>query len=149
MLDVFSTNSDPGDWEAAFAGPDSFDHDKVFGVENPITPTDVTVMDVLGFTVAGNGAPPSAKFLITDTSSGTSSAAAGTPYTGPVPSLQNEYLNLTTDNLNITAAAPNVFIHSGSGEDAIAALAGTNVLDGGIGSNFLTGGTGFRHLLRR
>ena len=30
----------------------------------------------------------------------------------------------------------------GSGEDAIAAHGGTNVIDGGAGSNFLTGGTG-------
>lgn len=142
--DVFSMTASPdlGDWEAAFAGPDSFDDDKVYGVENPITPTDVTVMDVLGFNVAGNGAPPSAKFLITDTSTGISSAAAGIPYTGPVSGLQSEYINLTADNLNIAAATPNVFIHSGSGEDAIAALAGTNVLDGGTGSNFLTGGSG-------
>jgi Ca2+-binding RTX toxin-like protein len=33
-------------------------------------------------------------------------------------------------------------MHSGSGEDALQALAGTNVLDGGIGSNFLVGGSG-------
>jgi len=142
MLDEFSQRSDPGDWEAAYAGPDSFDDDKVYGVKNPLTPTDATVMDVIGFNVAGNGAPPSAKFLVTDTSTGISSAASGSPYTGPVPGLQNEYLNVTTDNLNIAAATPNVFIHSGSGNDAIAALSGTNVLDGGTGSNFLTGGTG-------
>ena len=39
---------------------------------------------------------------------------------------------------------PNVFIHTGSGTDAIdvSSANGNNVLDGGTGSNFLTGGTG-------
>ena len=63
-------------------------------------------------------------------------------YTGPVADLQNEYINITADNLNVTAATPNWFIHSGSGDDAIAVDSGTNVLDGGTGSNFLTGGSG-------
>jgi serralysin len=44
--------------------------------------------------------------------------------------------------LNVTATTPGWFIHTGSGEDAIAASGGINVLDGGTGSNFLTGGSG-------
>jgi Ca2+-binding RTX toxin-like protein len=56
--------------------------------------------------------------------------------------LQAEYINVTSDNLNVTASSPNWFIHSGSGMDAIAVNSGTNVLDGGTGSNFLVGGTG-------
>ena len=56
--------------------------------------------------------------------------------------LQHEFINVTPDNLNITAATPGWFIHSGSGDDALAANSGTNVLDGGTGSNFLSGGTG-------
>jgi Ca2+-binding RTX toxin-like protein len=63
-------------------------------------------------------------------------------YTGPVADIQHEYLNLGVDSFNITAATPNWFIHSGSGNDAIAVSSGTNVLDGGTGSNFLTGGSG-------
>jgi Ca2+-binding RTX toxin-like protein len=66
----------------------------------------------------------------------------GQAYAGPVADLQNEYINITPDNLNVTAATPNWFIHSGSGDDAIAVSSGTNVLDGGTGSNFLTGGSG-------
>ena len=54
----------------------------------------------------------------------------------------DQYINITSDNLNITASTPNWFIHSGSGDDAIAVNSGTNVLDGGTGSNFLTGGSG-------
>jgi serralysin len=68
--------------------------------------------------------------------------ATGEPYSGPVSGLQQQYVNLTPDNLNITASTPNWFIHSGTGTDAIAAMGGTNVLDGGTGSNFLTGGNG-------
>ena len=49
---------------------------------------------------------------------------------------------LTPENLTIALAGPNWFVHSGSGDDAIAAFGGTNVLDGGTGSNFLTGGPG-------
>ncbi len=68
--------------------------------------------------------------------------ATGQPYTGPVSGIQYEYINITSDSLNISASTPNWFIHSGSGTDAIAASSGINVLDGGTGSNFLTGGSG-------
>jgi hypothetical protein len=77
-----------------------------------------------------------------DTTTNTAVVAIGDPYPGPVADLQHQYINLTPDNINITASSPNWFIHSGSGEDAIAASSGTNVLDGGTGSNFLTGGSG-------
>ncbi len=79
---------------------------------------------------------------VEDTTTGQPVTASGQPYTGPVSGLQQQYINVTTDNLNITATTPNWFIHSGSGEDAIAASSGTNVLDGSTGSNFLTGGSG-------
>jgi Ca2+-binding RTX toxin-like protein len=68
--------------------------------------------------------------------------AVGDAYTGPVAGLQHQFINITSDSLNITASSPNWFIHSGSGDDALAVSSGTNVLDGGAGSNFLTGGTG-------
>jgi Ca2+-binding RTX toxin-like protein len=63
-------------------------------------------------------------------------------YTGPVAGIQEQYIDTSPDGLNITASTPNWFIHSGSGNDAIAVGSGTNVLDGGAGSNFLTGGSG-------
>ena len=58
--------------------------------------------------------------------------------------LQDQYVNLTADSLNLTATSPNWFIHSGSGQDAInvSQAGGNNILDGGTGSNFLTGGAG-------
>ncbi len=77
-----------------------------------------------------------------DTTTNQPVAVVGEAYTGPVAGLQNEYINITPDSLNITASSPNWFIHSGGGEDAITASSGTNVLDGGAGSNFLTGGSG-------
>jgi len=62
-------------------------------------------------------------------------------YTGPVPGIQEQYVDISPDSVNITAKAPNYFIHTGSGNDAVALLSGTNVVDGGAGSNFLTSGT--------
>ena len=56
--------------------------------------------------------------------------------------LQEQYIDIAADNLNVSVSTPNWFIHSGSGTDAIAVNSGTNVLDGGTGSNFLTGGSG-------
>jgi hypothetical protein len=77
-----------------------------------------------------------------DTSSDQSVGVIAEAYIGPVAGIQNEYINLSHANLNITATAPNYFLHSGSGDDALAVSSGTNVLDGGGGSNFLSGGTG-------
>jgi len=64
------------------------------------------------------------------------------PYVGPVAGVQTELIDVSTHNLNITATAPSMFIHTGSGNDAVALKSGTNVVDGGTGSNFLTGGSG-------
>jgi Ca2+-binding RTX toxin-like protein len=79
---------------------------------------------------------------VVDTTIGQNVVAVTQPYSGPVSGLQIEYIDITSDNLNVTAASPGWFIHSGSGDDAIAITSGTNVLDGGTGSNFLTGGSG-------
>ena len=68
--------------------------------------------------------------------------ATGAAYNGPVLGLQNEYVNVTSDNLDVTASTDNWFIQTGSGTDAIAVHGGSNVLDGGTGSNFLVGATG-------
>ncbi len=77
-----------------------------------------------------------------DTTTGRPVSAQGQPYTGPVGTLQRQYIDITPDNLNVTVSTPNWFIHSGGGEDAIAVSSGSNVVDGGTGSNFLTGGSG-------
>jgi Ca2+-binding RTX toxin-like protein len=69
---------------------------------------------------------------------------SGDTYTGPVAGLTQEVILVTSDNLNISANIPNVFIRSGSGTDAIdvSGVGGSNVLDGSTGSNFLTGSSG-------
>ncbi len=64
------------------------------------------------------------------------------PYTGTVAGITSEYINLSPDNLMLTALGPNVFLHSGSGEDVLTVTGGRNILDGGTGSNFLVGGSG-------
>ena len=86
---------------------------------------------------------PGSSLTVLDTTTNELIAATGENYAGPVPGLQHEYIiNTSPHNLNVTASTPNWFIHTGSGDDAIAVSSGTNVLDGGTGSNFLTGGSG-------
>lgn len=82
-----------------------------------------------------------ANFLITNVTTNVNSQASGNPYIGPVVGIQNEIIRITKDNLNISAATPNVFIHTGDGDDAldVSAVGGVNVLDGGTGSNFMVG----------
>ena len=85
------------------------------------------------------GAPA---FSMTDTATGASSHPDGTAYTGPVSYLQQQFILAGPDGVAVAAQAPNVFIHTGSGNDAISVSSGQNVLDGGQGSNFLVGGGG-------
>lgn len=90
---------------------------------------------------------PPTKFIVTDSTAKNTYAVQGTPYSGPA-GVSNQYVvqsdnpTLGAANLNITAVAPNVFIHAGSGVDAIdvSGVGGKNILDGGTNSNFLTGG---------
>lgn len=90
--------------------------------------------------------PPagSANFTVADQTTGRVTTSSGVAYTGLVAGLKWQFIDITTDNLNIAANVPNSFIHSGAGDDAIdvSKVNGTNVLDGGTGSNFLVGGTG-------
>ena len=88
--------------------------------------------------------PAGANFSVLDTTTQTPFRIDGTPYSGPVAGLQWEFMDDTSDNLSVTANVPNVFIHTGSGEDAIdvSRANGNNVLDGSTGSNFLVGGSG-------
>ena len=85
------------------------------------------------------GAPD---FAMTDTTTGAASHPDGTAYSGPVGYLQRQIILTSADGVAVAANAPSVFIHTGSGDDAISVSSGQNVLDGGEGSNFLTGGSG-------
>jgi hypothetical protein len=84
--------------------------------------------------------PIGSGFVARNMTTGSPSSDSPHAYHGPVAGLQSEFISTTPDKLNISASTPNWFIHSGSGDDAIAASHGINVLDGGTGSNFLTGG---------
>jgi Ca2+-binding RTX toxin-like protein len=81
--------------------------------------------------------------LMVNTTTGESGTAPLSAYTGPLSYLSSEFVYLGTDDLVLVAHAPNVFLRTGAGNDALAARAGQNVLDAGGGSNFLTGGTGW------
>ena len=93
-------------------------------------------------TVSVAAVPLSSAVAGADTTSDLPVSINADAYTGPVDGLFAQYINVTSDNLNLAAAVNDVFLHTGSGMDAIAVRGGTNVLDGGTGSNFLTGGSG-------
>jgi len=96
-------------------------------------------------TVVDPPPPPASgveQYLVTDITTGVSDWENGQAYDGPVAALQNQFVTVTADNVNITATKPNNFIHTGSGSNAIDVSlfqgdGGTNVVDGGAGSNFI------------
>ena len=100
-----------------------------------LTSIDNLEMEALGYTTHAN-------FLVTDATTGISSQSAGGTYVGPVSGISTEYISVTSDNLAVAAQVPDVFIHTGAGNDAIQVLSGRNVIDGGGGSNFMVAGTG-------
>lgn len=138
-----SSSGDPGDWAASVTG-DSFQSYNAAGTTNVVTPTDIRLLDVLGYMTTAPTTAASTAFQISDTTTGTVQQAAGQAYNGPVAGLTSEFISPTNDALNVTAEIPDVFIHTGSGADAIdvSKVNGNNVIDGGGGSNFLVGGTG-------
>jgi hypothetical protein len=116
-------------------------------VSKTATDTKTTVIESPTSTTTGTGqpiGPPSGNYYVQDETTGKSYYSPGEPYTGPVAGLTSDISFVTTDNLNITAIAPNSFIHTGSGEDGInvSGSNGNNILDGSTGSNFLIGGSG-------
>ena len=79
----------------------------------------------------------------TATASGAvATVAMDDPGAGAPSYLRAQYINAGATAQSLSTQAPNVFIRGGSGDDAIQASGGRNVLDGGLGSNFLTGGAG-------
>lgn len=85
-------------------------------------------------------------FLIADQTTGETWASQGMPYStfGPFTGLNDELILVTSDNINVNAQVPNVFIKTGGGEDAlnVSEVDGDNILDGSTGSNFIVGGSG-------
>ncbi len=111
---------------------------------DPKAPPTTTPITVLAPPIT---TPPATahNFLVSDQTTGAGAyQSAGVPYSGPVAGLTSEIILATSDNINVSAEVANVFIKTGSGEDAlnVGAVNGNNVLDGSTGSNFLVGGTG-------
>lgn len=102
----------------------------------------INATDIAGINAIYNTPPVQTNFTVNDQTTQVVSQLNGDPYNGPVPVITNELIFPSSDMINMTANVPNVFMHSGEGFDALQALSGTNVLDGGTGSNYLTGGTG-------
>ena len=101
--------------------------------------TDPGAAGSLGFLLAANVTADN--FGMVDQTTGVSSEVAAQAYSGPVSYLQEQLTVPGNDRMAVAARVDNVFIQ-GSGNDALAALGGQNVLSGGLGSNFLVGGTG-------
>jgi hypothetical protein len=77
-----------------------------------------------------------------NTSSGQALAPVGSPYTGSVPNIQQQYIFTGADSVNITVNSPNWFLAAiGPGNDGITVFGGRNVIDVGVGSNFVTLGS--------
>jgi hypothetical protein len=97
-------------------------------------------------TASSSGTPigGGAGITVFDTTTGQPVSATGQSYTGPVGGIQNQYINITSDSLNVGTSTPNWYIHTGDGNDGInvSAGGGNNILDGEGGSNFLVGGRG-------
>ena len=86
--------------------------------------------------------PDASAVLVEVDNAGVSSRIAAQPYAGQVANLRHQYINITPENLAVSATTDNWFIRTGDGTDAITARGGTNVIDGGGGSNLLTGDFG-------
>jgi hypothetical protein len=113
-----------------------------FNYQYVISPLDLGVLKDIGFIVIQPPVTSVPGFAAMDLTTGQSAPGSPHAYTGPVAGLLNEYISISPDKLNVGVTTPDWFIHTGSGDDAIAVSNGSNVLDGGTGSNFLTGGSG-------
>jgi hypothetical protein len=80
--------------------------------------------------------------MLVDSGAGTEWVPAAR-FSGFMTELQNQFIRVTPENLNVAATTDNWLIQTGDGNDAIVACGGRNVLDGSGGSNYLTGGSGY------
>ena len=112
-------------------------------VATPAAP--VPASSQLGALQATDQASPqsaSPAFAVAETATGQEAQINGDAYAGPVAFLQRQFIWSGTNGIVVSASTSDVFLHGGSGDDALAVQDGHNVLDGGAGSNFLVGGTG-------
>jgi len=103
------------------------------------------VVNAGGMLSVASGGVASPNVNMTDVKTSQSETNFGSMYSGPVSGIQFQYVTATIDSTNIGVTTDSWFIHAGntgSGNDAIAVVGGTNVVDAGEGSNFIVGGTG-------
>ena len=87
-------------------------------------------------------------FTVADRTTGANFNTDGTPNAVAVSNhdgqpLTNQYVSLTSDNLNVASLVPNTHIQTGSGSDLVFLYGGgDNVVDAGSGSNTIFGGSG-------
>ena len=93
-------------------------------------------------TVGSAPDPAPTAFSTTDTADMIAGGSGGAAYSGPVALLQQQFIWSSPDSVAVVSHVPDVFLHGGSGDDALTVTSGTNVLDGGGGSNLLTGADG-------
>ena len=98
--------------------------------------------DLAGAVANPGGTLKIESIAVFNVTTGLAVGVVGSVYSGPVAGIEQQFIGISTDNINVTAATNNWFIRTGAGDDAIAVSSGTNVLDGGTGSNFMTGGSG-------
>jgi hypothetical protein len=132
LVGVLSSSPIPAQTNLTFTPNGSW----TIGVTPTVTPTPTAAPTPTPAPTSTGG------FSVLDTTTGQPVSVGAQLYSGPVAGVQEQFVDVTADNLNVTVTTPNWFLHSGSGNDALAASSGTNVLDGGTGSNFLTGGSG-------
>ncbi|MGD0104905.1 MAG: NF038122 family metalloprotease [Rhodopila sp.] len=128
---------DPADW-AAHNG-DAFDAQGTEGDGGVLTEVDKTLLGTLGFSEANT------QFLAANATTGQSELENGIPYSGPLAGITQDVIIASSDNIDITAYAPNSLIDvGGNGMDAInvGPAGGNNVIEVAAGSDFLIGGTG-------
>jgi hypothetical protein len=69
--------------------------------------------------IAQDQAATATPLRVEDITTGQPITPVAQSYAGPVSGLQQQFMDITPDNLGITATAPNWFIASGAGNDAI------------------------------
>jgi len=128
---------DPADW-APHDG-DSFDAQGAEGDGGVLTEVDKTLLGTLGFSEANT------QFLVADATTGRSALENGIPYSGSLAGITQDVIIVSSDNIDITAYAPNSFIYvGGNGMNAINVYpaGGNNVIEVSAGSDSLQGGAG-------
>ena len=86
--------------------------------------------------------PPPNNIQFTDLTVNVSGAIPGDAFKGTTPGITAQFLDLTPDNMLLTALSPDTFMRSDTGNDLLVASAGRNILSGGSGVNVFVGGSG-------